>query len=476
MSSLASLARAWRAVFAIGIIAGSIAVVAPAVTAGAGLFFGGTFYVTTTGQDTGRCTTPATACATINYAISQATPDALIQVAQGVYNQQVDVTKNVTIAGSTAGPTVIEPSSMVVNGTDPNHSTNVYAIVSVNMGNDVSMRNLVINGAAAQAQFNMAGSCANDLMGVYYHSASGGLSNVAVDNISLGTSPNNLFGCQDGLGVYVASDPGSTSIVAMTKVSVAGFQKNGITCRDAGTSCIVNNSTVTGSGPSSFIAQNGIEGYGAGYLRVGFSQVSGDSYTGPNAQATGLLILDVGEVSVVSNYVNHNDVNVYLGSDGSGPTERTWDVFNNHVIAAVDNVPGGQVDTGDGIQVDSTTNKVVLNENTIELGAGNGISLLGASGVHVNYNRSYGNAENGIYVGGPGSVATTSSANVIDHNASNNNGQDGYLADTGSVQNAFTKNLGAADVKYDIQDLGTGNVWSGNRCNPVGDDSPSGLC
>jgi hypothetical protein len=475
MTSLASLARAWRAAFAIGILAGGFALVAPAVTASAGLS-GGNYFVSMTGTDTGTCQTLATACATINYAIGQATPNAVINVAKGLYNQQVNVDKNVTIDGAVHQGTVIQPTSLVANGVDPDHPTiPIDAIIAVNVGNDASLRNIVVNGAAVANQFEATG-CATNFVGVYYHDASGGLTSVVANNIAM---PSNLFGCQDGLGIYAASDPGSTSIVTMSQVVVTNYQKNGITCDDAGTSCVINSSTVIGVGPSAQIAQNGIQGYNATYLRIANSKVKDASYTlgGANNQATGLLIYDVGAVEVVGNAIQNNDVNVFLGSDGTGPVETKWNVRDNRITNATDNVAGGEALYGDGIQIDSTNNNIVLDQNLIKFSAENGISLLGASHVKVAYNMSYSNTGNGIYIGGPGSVVTGgSSHNLIEHNDANGNGQDGILADADSTLNAFEANIADANAKFDLQDLGVDNGWAGNTCNPQHDSSPAHLC
>src|SRR3954447_6887476 len=53
------------------------------------------------GSDTGDCT--AAACATIGYAVGQAANGDVIKVAAGTYNEEVAVTKRVSLEGAKAG-------------------------------------------------------------------------------------------------------------------------------------------------------------------------------------------------------------------------------------------------------------------------------------------------------------------------------------------------------------------------------------
>ncbi len=60
-------------------------------------------YVATTGADTGDCATPATACLTVNYAVSQATAGQTVFVSAGTYPEMVSVDKPLTFSGPNAG-------------------------------------------------------------------------------------------------------------------------------------------------------------------------------------------------------------------------------------------------------------------------------------------------------------------------------------------------------------------------------------
>jgi parallel beta-helix repeat protein len=461
-----------RGLSALAVVVGAgLAFMAPVTSAGASS--GGTLFVNaTSGHDVGTCRLSNHPCQTIAYALTQATNNSTIQASSGSYPQQLVITSNVTITGPTTGsPAIINPTSLATSDTDSDSSQAQFAIVDVKSATSVKLKHLTVDGSAAQGQFT---GCADDYVGVYYHDASGSLANDSIKNVELTPS---LFGCQDGLGVYVNADSGDTSHVTMKTDSVTAYDKNGITCDDQGTTCSVTGSTVTGVGPTNLIAQNGIQLFDAAQGTISGNHVTDNSYELSGASATGLLLYDVGAQSVTSNTISANDENVYLGSDGTGPTEGAWTVSGNTITGATDNVPGGASGYGDGIDVDSTSNSVSITNNTVTTGAENGISLFSTSGVQVTGNTTNGNVDDGIYVGGPGSIVTTAATdNTVLDNTSNKNGQDGILADTLSSANTFTGNLLKKNVRYDVEDLGTGNHWSSNTCAPLNDSNPAGLC
>jgi parallel beta-helix repeat protein len=455
-----------RAFAAIGVIAAGAVLAAPSVAGAQG---GKLFVNGSTGSDTNPCT-KALPCATISYALTKAPSGATIKVAAGTYPEQLVISKNVSIAG-VVNKTIIEPSILPAADTDTDSAQSQYAIIDATSGATVNLTNLTIDGQAAQNQFN---SCVNDFVGVYYHDASGTMTADTVTNIEL---PPADFGCQDGLGVYVASDAGHNSSVGMNYDTVTNYDKNGITCDDAGTDCSVTGSAVTGIGPTGLIAQNGIQFYDADGGSVMGSTVSGDSYTGGFYTAAGLLVISTGTLNVSGNTVSNSDVNIYLGTDGSGPAPGVWSVTSNTVTGATDKVPGGSAGFGDGIQLDSTSNPVTIKSNTVTGGAENGISVFSATGATLSKNKTISNVGDGIYIGGPGSfVGTPSTGNTISSNTAQRNGLDGIRADANSASNQFTANVLTNNHGYDIDDMGTGNTWTGNTCTPVGDSSPGGLC
>ncbi len=451
----------------------SVAVLATQDVAGA-TGSGGTLYVTNTGTDTGTCRLSTHPCATIAYALTEATADSTIDVGPGSYAEQLVINTSVSIVGS-GGTVVVDPSSLPTSDTDTDSSNAQYAIVDITSGADVTLKNLVINGANAKSQFT---GCGPDFVGVYYHDSSGVMKNDTVQNVELPTAD---FGCQGGLGVYVASDSGDTSTVTMTGDSVYAYDKNGITCDDVGTTCTVQSTDVTGIGSTPLIAQNGIQGVDTASLSLTSDIVRDNSYSGGGLgnQATGFLIFDVGALSASSNTVEDNDVNAYIGSDGTGPTPGNWTFSGNTVLGATDNVSGGEAYYGDGIQVDSTTSPVSVTDNVVTESAENGIVTLGASDVTVQANTSSHNAGDGIDLAVPASNSastTPSSDDIVSGNTAKDNGLDGILAEAGTTANTVSGNTVKKNIRYDLEDHGSGNTWTSNTCKPAFDSSPAGLC
>jgi hypothetical protein len=75
-----------------------------------------TLYVTPGGSAGGNCASPATACANINYALSQAVAGDTIKVAAGTYDQTVAITIPVRLVGSGAGRTIINGAGIDPGG------------------------------------------------------------------------------------------------------------------------------------------------------------------------------------------------------------------------------------------------------------------------------------------------------------------------------------------------------------------------
>jgi parallel beta-helix repeat protein len=173
----------------------------------------------------------------------------------------------------------------------------------------------------------------------YYGVANNGgavtIQNSAIHDI--GESP--FDGTQHGVGIYFVL--GSSASGTISDNTVYRYQKSGIVVNGTGTSATIRDNTVTGFGPVSFIAQNGIQvGYGAD-ASVMRNTVSGNSYIGADSIATGILVVGgpgnggaytVG-TQVVGNTLINNDVGVFLSNYTSEGTVA--DVQTN--IKAVNN-------------------------------------------------------------------------------------------------------------------------------------------
>ena len=179
----------------------------------------------------------------------------------------------------------------------------------------------------------------------------GGAVDVVGSNVhDIGETPFN--GAQHGVGIYFAYDTGASGNIWNNTVS--RYQKGGIVVNGASDSASIKGNTVTGLGPVSFIAQNGIQiGYGAS-ASVMQNTVSGNSYTGTSTDSGGILVVGgagyggdyTTGTQIVGNTVINNDVGIYLSNideNYNSPTTATNIKVINNVISsdAVNNNYGG---------------------------------------------------------------------------------------------------------------------------------------
>jgi hypothetical protein len=175
-----------------------------------------------------------------------------------------------------------------------------------------------INLTAAQIGGTVTGSldATSCNIGVYYNAAAtpGSVTSadifganyfgVVVDGVSVdvtGSLVHNigevpLNGAQHGNAIVYLNGASGT----ISSNTVSSYQKNGITVSGVGTSASVLNNVVTGEGPITYIAQNGIQiSFGATAQLAG-NNVSLNNYTPPKVTACGLLIYKAGGVSGAS--------------------------------------------------------------------------------------------------------------------------------------------------------------------------------
>ena len=174
-------------------------------------------------------------------------------------------------------------------------------------------------------------TCAGGLNGIFV--GGGGTlkaTGVSVDGAS--TSLDAYKGCQHGVAVEVgAAAQKEVGHAVLKNVAVSGYEKNGPTVKYAGSTLSVTGSTITGAGPTPWIAQNGIEVAFGGQGSVKASTVTGNecnvaSCGAEGEQASGVLFLQAAPgSSIVHSTVNENDLGVYYAS-GSKTLSATPEV------------------------------------------------------------------------------------------------------------------------------------------------------
>jgi Right handed beta helix region len=184
------------------------------------------------------------------------------------------------------------------------------------------------------------------------------VTNSAIHDI--GESPLAGQGSQHGTEISYRAF-GGTASGTISGNTLTNYQKGGVTINGNVSATITNNS-VTGQGPVSWIAQNGIQlGYGAKGTVTG-NTVRGNAYTGSNLASSGGILVVGGPcfgtglaytvgLSITKNTLTGNDVGVWLfNADAScvAPTTKTNNTvkFNTVSNNAVTNTTGYNASCG----------------------------------------------------------------------------------------------------------------------------------
>jgi parallel beta-helix repeat protein len=214
---------------------------------------------------------------------------------------------------------------------------------------------VVVNGDVGAVSANVTGSSVHDI----------------------GETPLN--GSQHGTAIYYRAF-GGTASGTISGNTITHYQKGGITA-NGNVSATITNNTVTGEGPVSYIAQNGIQvGYGSKATVTG-NTVSGNAYTGSNLASSGGILVVGGEcfgpglaytvgLDISKNILTNNDVGVWLfnaDANCNAPTTKTNNSvkFNSISNNAVTNTTGYHATCGYQAGVADVGHKDAIVNNSI---------------------------------------------------------------------------------------------------------------
>jgi parallel beta-helix repeat protein len=358
---------------------------------------------------------------TIQAAVNAAHPKDTIQVDAGTYQEQVTIgagKDGIKLRGSDQSAIIQAPAVMV----SPN------AIVEVSGAQHVTIDGFTITGPAGTA--NSGG----DLYGIRID---GGGSATITHNHITAIQDTPFDGVQEGIAIDVGrARDHTTGTATISHNTIDNYQAGGIIVDNTGSGAEIDHNTILGVGPTTLIAQNGIQISRGATADVSHNDISGNQYT-PAPQATGILLFNPGAVTLDHNTLSNND----YGIDSFGATGPVID--HNQITGS----------TVNGIILDTTTGAQVNHNTTDNGGAGNS---------------------------GDGGIALYNSTNnTVDHNESDNNTGDGIFADPLSTGNEFDHNKLSGNSNFDAEDrstgsgtAGTGNTWSKNHGTT---SSPAGL-
>lgn len=303
---------------------------------------------------------------TIQAAVNAAQPGDVIRVCPGTYPEQVTITMALTLRADNG--VVVNPST-TQTVTDV-AGTEAIAFVFAVQGANVDIEGFIVDGSN-----NGLTECSPRLVGILYQNATGHIRHNAVRHMNLGTSPT-VNGCQSGNGIEVESASGSSSSVTVNDNSIWDYQKNGITGNESGTEITADGNAVTGIGPTTGAAQNGIQiGFGAGGTLTNNTIADNvwSTCTSPTvctANGTGILIFQSDGVIVRNNSLVTNQVGIYVGGDNSRIAANT--ISNSVTLIGValvgnDNVVVRNTFTHAdqaGIYIQGNSNRVMANQIT----------------------------------------------------------------------------------------------------------------
>jgi parallel beta-helix repeat protein len=268
----------------------------------------------------GGCGAPT--YATIQAAVTASSSGANIYICPGTYPEQVTINHNVNLIGvktGTSGDVVIASPAggVVLNAYDTYPGAlPVAAQVLVEGASNVTLTNITVDGSN-----NQIACCppdAPDLRGIYYQNASGTINEVVARNQIL---PGGLTGCQSGEGIFVQSGYSSGQAnVLIENSTVHSFQKNGITVDGPGAQGRLLYNYITGVGPTSGAAENGVQISDGATGTLTGNVVSNeiwapDVFGDTGDAASGILIYSSENVQIENNTVASTQYGIVTVSD-----------------------------------------------------------------------------------------------------------------------------------------------------------------
>ncbi len=182
----------------------------------------------------------------IQRSVDDASANDILDVSAHTFTEQVEIHKAVTLTGQGSGlTTILSPNILPLSfSTGPLNKPVIY----VHDTSDVIIKDLTVDGAGK-------GNANNRFQGIAFRNAGGRVNGCEIKAIR--NTP--IDGVQAGVGIYAFSDNGNARTLEVTGNNIYDFQKNATVFAGADLSARVDSNTITGAGPVSFIAQNGIQ-------------------------------------------------------------------------------------------------------------------------------------------------------------------------------------------------------------------------
>jgi parallel beta-helix repeat protein len=240
----------------------------------------------------------------IQDAINAVCPNGTVYIAEGIYDEQLNINKSVTLLGNGKGSTIITNTTILTDYFTT--SADNYPIVYIHNTDAVILENLTVDGAGN-------GNSNYRYIGIGLYDAGGTLKNLEIKSIR----DTPFSGSQHGVSIYAYDVSGISRNLLIENCEIYDYQKNALSLSGADLSIEVRNNTITGEGPTNITAQNGIQvGYGATGI-IENNSIYGNWYTGPYWGASGGLVYSSDNITIAHNIFDTNQMAVYYyGTQG----------------------------------------------------------------------------------------------------------------------------------------------------------------
>ncbi len=226
---------------------------------------------------------------TIQEGVDIATAGDAVHVEAGTYEEQVVIGKQLSLIG--AGKDVVTVQSLLDMPQQFTTGGPNYPVILVN-GADVAISDLKVDGLGR-------GNANYRFVGIGFWNAGGAVTNVDIT----GVRDEPFGGSQHGVSIYAYNNTGGPYQLDITDVTITDIQKAGIVLGGGGLVSSVTRASITGQGPTTTTAQNGIQvGFGANGT-ITDCTIAGVAYTGGSWGASGILFYQAANGAVASGSV-----------------------------------------------------------------------------------------------------------------------------------------------------------------------------
>lgn len=299
-----------------------------------------------------------------------------VNVAAGTYQEQVVITKDLTLVGAGATSIIQAPDTIPVCFTT---SYDHYPVVCIKNGATATIDGFTVDGAGK-------GNGHFRFVGIAFRNAGGTVKNSTIKDIR----DTPFSGAQHGVGLYVYNDDGvSRNINAYDNV-ITGFQKNAMALNASDTTPLVvdvQRNTATGYGVTTITAQNGIQVWadqGSGTVKDNMvTDIAYDNTSDPIKWVATSILNFYADLNITNNTVSDGHVGVYNIIGSSDITGNTLNIVKVGVYAGgiiatdpPEAIPAPFVETNGGVLSNSGRATLAASPLVVQI-SGNSLSFSG---------------------------------------------------------------------------------------------------